>query len=72
MPIPSRGRAKGLPLPQNLFPTQLANAPADNFDQSPCPFSWRQRRAACRRLVRLDGDVLVLHFWIRSPTFGTQ
>src|SRR5229473_5785618 len=29
MPIPLAGPGQGLPLPQNLFPTQLFNAPAD-------------------------------------------
>lgn len=29
MPIPLSGPGQGLPLPQNLFPTQLFNAPAD-------------------------------------------
>src|SRR5882724_3427287 len=29
MPIPLAGPGQGLPLPQNLFPTQLTNAPAD-------------------------------------------
>src|SRR6266852_1333635 len=29
MPIPLAGPGQGLPLPQNLFPTQLTNAPVD-------------------------------------------
>src|SRR5216684_1420137 len=45
MPIPLAGPGQGLPLPQNLFPTQLFNAPAD---------------ASSNRLALSPGDSFVL------------
>src|SRR6266851_10088664 len=52
MPIPLAGPGQGLPLPQNLFPTQLFNAPAD---------------ASSNRLALSPGDSFVLpagDWWI--------
>ena len=57
MPIPLAGPGQGLPLPQNLFPTQLTNAPAD---------------ISTNRLALSPGDSFVLpagDWWITMGSY---
>src|SRR5216683_8182303 len=57
MPIPLAGPGQGLPLPQNLFPTQLFNAPAD---------------ISTNRLALSPGDSFVLpagDWWITMGSY---